>query len=515
MRRPRLDRTSWLLLGAFAGLGMVSGGPWGFPLAAWLAPVFGLRFMRTQPNGWRGYRLLVLAGWLAAMVATHGYFILSGGGYAIHPAVGLLIDGMFLAIVAPLAMLPYVVDRWVLGRWFVTSRPFAATLVFPLAATAFEFGGGDGPFGTFGASAYTQFEWLPVVQAVSVAGLWGLAFLMAWFAAVAAHVWEQEFDWRATARGVAAYAGVLGLVVGFGLARLWFSPGGDSEVYIAGITADADIPFADDDTYEADVAAIHAEYLARTQHAADRGARFVVWPEMSAYGPAEPVDALLAQARALAAERGIYLVVTTAVEGADETVLHVIDPQGELALTHVKYGGTDLAALFGAEQVPKELRTLETPYGTISGIVCWDADFPATVRQAGRQGVDLLFVPANDWFEVREIHAEMAVFRAVENGMSLVRQTSNGVSLATDAYGRVLSYGDTYRGVFSQDVVVPINSVGTLYPRVGDVVGWIALVVTAAMLIVTFVRGRLDRRRRRDEPIRSPAEQRQLTTTRS
>ncbi len=180
-------------------------------------------------------------------------------------------------------------------------------------------------------------------------------------------------------------------------------------------------------------------------------------------------------------------------------MLHIIDPQGEIALTHVKYGGTDFAVMLGQrDPVPRELQALETPLGTLSGIVCWDADYPDTVRQAGRLGIDLLFVPSNDWYELRDVHAQMAVFRAVENGVSIVRQTSNGVSLTADAYGRVLSYADTFQGELEQDLLVPLNATETLYPRIGDAVGWAALLLTALLVMATWIKGRSAKRARRE-----------------
>ena len=35
------------------------------------------------------------------------------------------------------------------------------------------------------------------------------------------------------------------------------------------------------------------------------------------------------------------------------------------------------------------------------------------------------------------IHAHMAIYRAIENGVTLVRQADNGLSIAVDPYGRV------------------------------------------------------------------------------
>jgi apolipoprotein N-acyltransferase len=115
-----------------------------------------------------------------------------------------------------------------------------------------------------------------------------------------------------------------------------------------------------------------------------------------------------------------------------ENKVHIIDPNGEIVLTHVKYGGNDFEGSLKGDGV---LQTVDTPYGKLSAVICWDADFPTVIKQAGEQNVDLLFVPANDWREVKDIHAGMATFRAVENGMSIFRQTGEGVSVVVDAYG--------------------------------------------------------------------------------
>ena len=120
------------------------------------------------------------------------------------------------------------------------------------------------------------------------------------------------------------------------------------------------------------------------------------------------------------------------------------------------------------------------------------------VSQAGRKDVDLLFVSARDWAPIKDIHAQMAVFRAVENGVPLVRQTSNGVSLATDAYGRELSYIDSFRGELEQDVIVPLNATGTIYPQIRDTFGWLSVLGFVMLAIGTLAKGRSARRNQRE-----------------
>ena len=75
------------------------------------------------------------------------------------------------------------------------------------------------------------------------------------------------------------------------------------------------------------------------------------------------------------------------------------------------------------------------------------------------------------------MHTRMAVFRAIENGISIVRQADNGLSMAADPYGRVLAQVDHFTS--SERVMVaqvPIQGVPTLYPVIGDMFGWLSIV---------------------------------------
>jgi apolipoprotein N-acyltransferase len=158
-------------------------------------------------------------------------------------------------------------------------------------------------------------------------------------------------------------------------------------------------------------------------------------------------------------------------------------------LEHYKYGFNLSEGSLPGDGV---LRTVKTPFGTLSGVICWDTDFPATVRQAGRNGTDILMSLANDWREIDPLHGRMAVYRAIENGVSLVRQGNEGLSLATDPYGRVVASMDHF--VASERVMVaqvPTHGVVTVYSVIGDLFGWLAVagfVAVVAWVIVAGVR---------------------------
>ena len=68
---PQVDRWSylWLLIGTVLGILSISIGKWIIPIAAWLGPIFILRFMRTQRRVWLGYLILAVTTALATAIA--------------------------------------------------------------------------------------------------------------------------------------------------------------------------------------------------------------------------------------------------------------------------------------------------------------------------------------------------------------------------------------------------------------------------------------------------------------
>jgi apolipoprotein N-acyltransferase len=126
------------------------------------------------------------------------------------------------------------------------------------------------------------------------------------------------------------------------------------------------------------------------------------------------------------------------------------------------------------------------------GIICWDADFPTVVNQVGHKGADILFIPSGDNLGVARLHAQQAIFRAIENGVSLIRQDSTeGLSVATDPYGRVLATMDTHTvGERVMVVQVPTQRVFTVYSVIGDLFGWLSVAGFVGIVILAIVGGR-------------------------
>lgn len=70
---------------------------------------------------------------------------------------------------------------------------------------------------------------------------------------------------------------------------------------------------------------------------------------------------------------------------------------------------------------PARLPHADTPYGRVSGAICFDMDHPSYVREAGLQRVDLMLQPSWTWGSIGQRHFATDALRAVENGFSLLR----------------------------------------------------------------------------------------------
>lgn len=482
-------RTSLVLLFAATLLLGCSTGRWSAPLAAWLGPAVMMRVYRDRPAG-RGYPMLLLA-------AVGGQAI---AWWRVFPQPMAVIFWLLFGV---MLTVPLVADRLLARR----IAGFAGTLVYPLAAAGWEFVNLEiiSPLGNWGAIGYSQYGVLPLMQLLSLTGMAGLTFLMAWFASIANWAWENRGNWQAIRRGLAVYGCVLAAVLVFGSVRLATAPIPAATVRVAGITAEPvkqilgewmpDLP--DGDVARATVEAIRAAYLAATESESSAGAQVIVWPEVAGVGYVSDEAALIERGRAAARRHEIYLAIPLYTlypgeERKSENKLLIFDPAGEIVLEHYKYGG---AVLEGTVPGDRLLHMVTTSFGILSAAICWDMEYPAVLRQAGRAGAGLLLAPSSDWPEITPIHAHMAVFRAVENGFSLVRQTDYGLSLATDPYGRVLAQMDHYAATDRTLVAqVPVQPARTLYAAGGHWFGWVAVAGFAVSLVLIPVGARRRRR---------------------
>lgn len=459
------------------------------PVAAWLAPVFMLRFVRGAGPG-RGLGIA----WVVHTLTWAFQF----RGMVPAPAALLV---AIAAVYGLTLTIPYAVDRVLAPRL----SGLTSTLVLPVAWASTEYLLTLlAPYGSWGVSAYSQHDSLVLVQLVSVTGLFGLGFLIAWFASVCNLAWEQGLRQQLSRRALTAFALTMVAVLVFGGARLSILTATAEAIRVASLTGieiellDAAMSerLATDRLTDEDLQVIRGrgeqlnrDLLKRTEREAEAGARLVFWGEANGFAFREDKDDLLDRAKQIARRQGIYLGLGVAFwNAASETPLEneliVIDPAGEVVWEFFKArpvpGGEATISARGDGRLP----VADTPFGRLSAAICFDMDFPQLLRQAGSNRADIVIVPANDWRAIDPWHTHMARFRAVEQGFNLVRHTSKGLSIAADHHGRVLAWMDHYtaedRTLVSQ---VPTVGTRTIYSVVGDLFSWLCLAGLLTLVI--------------------------------
>jgi apolipoprotein N-acyltransferase len=195
-----------LLLGA-GGLLAISTSNHAVPIAAWLAPILMVRFLRTSP-----VRRGLLAGAAVNAVAF------SWAWQAQWPVPPLLLAGL-----ATVFFLPYLADRLLAERL----GPLLGTFVLPFALVVVEHAlvrlpllEGT-PIGSWAAVVHSQYGQLPLLQLVALTGSAGITFLITWTATVTNLVWERGLR-ASIVRRIAATLGVvlvLTLTLGGGAGR--------------------------------------------------------------------------------------------------------------------------------------------------------------------------------------------------------------------------------------------------------------------------------------------------------
>lgn len=487
---PALSSLIWLFAGGL--LQLFGYGKWNVPATAWLAPALFLRFSRgTEPA------VAALAIWLVLWAAFSVTLL------EVIPVPRPLHFGI-TAVIAGFSTLPYLADRLITPGL----QGFASTLVFPMAWVAMELiSARSNPFGTWGAAAYTQYGNLPLMQLVSVTGIWGPAFLIAWLGSVVNWTWESGGNWALIEGGVLAYVAILLLVLLHGGARLAFAPQDIPTVRVAVIgwpegmldgrrmmrVFAADLSGDEKESLRKSFAEIRHWFLESTRREARAGARIVVWPEANAMLFSDDEAAFLESAGAAAREGKAYLlmgVVTVKLgEQKPATIKAVlVNPSGEVSYSYVKSRNVPGFEVSIAQPGDGKIQFADTEVGRLAAAICYDLDFPDLIRQVGRGRADILLAPSSDWRAITWLHPQMAAFRAVENGAALVRPARWGTSLAVDAYGRTLASMDHFA---AQDRVmvaqVPIQGVPTLYAALGDAFGWLCVAgLIASIAIAVF-----------------------------
>ena len=496
---------------------------WMFPPAAWIAPALLIVLMR-EFKLWRsllwGFSVL----YVSALIA----------GYQVMPFPTIIF--LFIALVSSLKQLiPFLLYRLVYRQ----TRGWYLTLIFPCLYVAFEYLNGFDGGGTWGSLAYTQVNNTPLMQLTSVTGPWGVTFLITWASSILAEWYYGNRSLSTVRMPAIIFLVVVSTVYLAGTIRInpfWQQE--ETTVRVVGITGqnlemlqstyeavfgqrlEVDlhqltqsspelqelnkglIRFIENPTdsifrpTHSQMEAFQDNTLNIVKKEVDAGAKIVALSEGLLFSTKATEHKLIEKAQKLSEENDFYFLLSMATIIPGEVTMGskylenkalFISPKGELL--NVFYKNKPVPLVEPSIQGDGLIPVIETEYGRVAISICYDADFPYLMRQAGKKEADIVLLPSGDWREISPYHAYMAKVRAIENGFSLLRPVSGAVSIASDYYGIIKG-----RNEFSpadENVLVshlPTKGVSTVYALMGDWFAWVCLMVVLTVLVFYVVR---------------------------
>jgi apolipoprotein N-acyltransferase len=548
----RFAGAEWRRLALAAGAGLLLSCAFpklDVPGLAWIAPG-AILAVALGTKGGTAFRIGYVAGF-AFHLASLYWLLLIPVPFA--PIVGWLALSAFLALYPGLWVwlvwriypinfdgtepgVTGLLDRFNTSRWLQRALwcfVAAAAWVAWEMAQARVFSGF--PWNLLGSS---QYQMLPLIQVSSIAGIYGVSFLLVWFSVALICVATRMIRLpakRSWSLELALPAIAVILVIAWGMLRLQ-PPLLDKSREITVALIQPSIPQTVIwSPAPEEKARRFAELLALSEAALTNSPAIVVWPEAALpdllrwstneYAGKTILNAVTDFAR----RHKVWLVI-----GADDAELKrgtqddiifynssfLISPSGEVLDTYRKRR----LVMFG-EYVPLSrwlpfLKRLAHAQGEFtpgrdvitfnlseldvqtSVLICFEDIFPHITREHVKDDTDfLLNLTNNGWFgesAAQWQHAAGAVFRAIENGAPLVRCANNGLTCWVDTRGALHEVyfsgsANIYKAGF-KIARVPLPAEGawrsTFYRKHGDWFGWLCVAVTVGALARTLIRKR-------------------------
>jgi apolipoprotein N-acyltransferase len=478
-------------------------------LAPLLAALAGTTLRRAFALGWVCGAVYFTGTlyWITRVMAIYG---------DLQPVVAVLINGLLIIYLALFPALFAVVTRRL-----VQSYGPRALLISPLVWVSTELGRTyfltGFPWVLLG---YSQVTVLPVAQAASLFGVYGLSGLVAAVSAAIAyaagpakagpHMTSVGSAFRRTVPIVVVLVLVFSLA-GWGSFRVARGElaDGATPVRVAlvqgNVAQDQKMAAAAGDPRSA--TEIFADYLRMTRQAIADGADLIVWPESATpfifetdHAAAESIRRLARDARVPILfgsdqiERGVptryynsaYLVRPDGSTGGVYRKMHLV-PFGEyVPMKRLLFFAAPLVEAVSDFSAGESAVLMPIDGHPISTAICYEIVYPDLVRRFVAAGSELLTTITNDaWFGDTSApyqHFAQASMRAIENGRYLVRAANTGISGVVDPYGRVMVESRIFEPAVVTGTVYHRTG-RTLYTRIGDVFAYFAAFATAALLL--------------------------------
>ncbi|MBI4650778.1 apolipoprotein N-acyltransferase [Candidatus Desantisbacteria bacterium] len=120
-------------------------------------------------------------------------------------------------------------------------------------------------------------------------------------------------------------------------------------------------------------------------------------------------------------------------------------------------------------------------------LICFEGTFGDLTRKFVKKGAEFLVNITNDSWSKSSTshhqHANISIFRAVENHVYLIRAANTGVSCIIDPYGRILKKLEIYKRGTIQEKIFLSGNKHTFYTIYGDVFAQVCVIVILLLVV--------------------------------
>ncbi len=471
MNKRKIQYSYVYLLIGFIFLFFFSG-KWILPIAAFIAPIFLIRFLRFQ-KPLKGFLIIVLAGWVSNIFVWKGMLPMSGFFY-------YLVSFMMSVFTS----LTFLLDRLYTQKF----KGIISTLIFPSVYVIMDYITIlTNPSGSYGTLVHTQSS-LPLLQLISITGIWGVIFIITWTASLINWLWDFQFEKNKVYSALWVFGVPIIAVIFWGQIRL--STTIDSPtVRIASINSTkAAYKHRMTTNFDSLVEKANQEFLKNCETAASSGAKIIFGRETIISLPTNKETDFIEKVKTLAIRDSIYIGIPIHVmpekssNENPENKITWISPKGDILFTYHKAMPTYPGECDYGDGV---IKYFDSPYGRIGSAICFDMDFPSLIKQTGKMDIDIFLVPGSDWEEISPYHSYVASIRGIENGFNMVRSVFKGFSASFNYKGQLISSNDFFK---TDEVIlysdVPVKGQKTVYTLLGDYFAWLCIIF---FLSISFI----------------------------
>lgn len=457
---------------------------------AWFAPSFLLIFTRQRGH----YRIFIFY----IFMAICGYITQDTHNLFNDKTIGI-INSIAYGLIHTII---YMIDRLLYQK----GRGFMHTLIFPSIYVVIETLVSSA-LGTSGVLAQSQFSFSPLAQLSTLTGIFGITFVICWFASVIHWLYENNFNHLFIKKSMTIYGGLLSLVLIYGLIRINYPKTEKQTIKVATISGVTDLHNLVERekklfTQLAGIREMKIPHrifsseqeiqtqISKTKEAAKSGSKIIVWNEAALILNKSHLNSLVSEIKEISKDYETYISISFFEESSslalkalnNKSIL--VGKDGKIFWEYKKSHPTPAEIALtnpGNSIIPYA----DTEFGRIGNVICYDLDFPRLIQQANNKNIDILLVPAYDWEGFAQMHSKMAQFESLQSGIAIIRANGNGINLITDQKGNKVAELNTFR---SDNKILyanlPLDRVKTIYSSTGNIFSVICLLFLIIHIVI-------------------------------